>query len=89
MIEWIRENVGEWLERSLETYYPVVFIDAIQIKVRRRSVAHEAFHVVLGVTPERKREVLAIVHFPTESATGWQMVLEQLRERGCSGLGCW
>lgn len=87
MIEWMREDVGEWLGRSLEAYYPVVFIDAIQIKVRRQSVAHEAFYVVLGVTPERKREVLAIVHFPTESATGWQMVLEQLRERGLQRIG--
>src|SRR5690625_1841440 len=87
MIERMQEDVGEWLGRFLEAYYPVVFIDAIQVKVRRQSVAHEAFYVVLGVTPERKREVLAIVHFPTESATGWQMVLEQLRERGLERIG--
>ena len=74
MIERMQEDVGEWLGRFLEAYYPVVFIDAIQVKVRRQTVAHEAFYVVLGVTPERKREVLAIVHFPTESATGWQIL---------------
>ncbi|MEX0685731.1 MAG: transposase [Balneolales bacterium] len=67
MIEWMREDVGRWLERRLEGYYPVIFIDAIQIKVRRQSVANEAFYVVMGVTPERKREVLAVVHFPSES----------------------
>lgn len=87
MIEWMREDVGKWLQRSLEAYYPIVMIDAIQVKVRRRSVAHEAFYVVMGVTLERKREVLAIVPFPTESATGWQLVLEELRERGLNRIG--
>ena len=87
MIDWMRQDVRQWLDRPLETYYPVVLIDAIQIKVRRQSVAHEAFYVVMGVTAERKREVLAVMHFPTESATGWQMVLQQLKERGLKNIG--
>jgi len=87
MIEWMREEVGQWLERPLQSYYPVIFIDAIHVKVRRQSVQNEAFYVVLGVTPERKREVLAVVHFPSESASGWQLVLEGLRERGLERIG--
>ena len=72
MIDWMRLEVEQWLSRGLESYYPVIFIDAIHVKVRRRTVENEAFYVVLGVTTDRRREVLAITHQPVESATGWQ-----------------
>lgn len=87
MIEWMREDVARWLRRTLETRYPVVFIDAIHVKVRRDTVANEAFYVVLGVTPEGRREVLAIGHKPTEAAGGWKMLLQELRDRGVSEIG--
>lgn len=87
MIEWMREEVSDWLMRPLETYYPVVFIDAIHVKVRRQSVATEAFYVILGVTPERRREVLGIAHLPSESATGWALQLHALGKRGVDKIG--
>lgn len=87
MIEWMREDVAEWLSRPIESYYPVVFVDAIHMKVRRDTVQSEAFYVVLGVTPERRREVLAISHKPSESATGWKMLLQQLVDRGLQDIG--
>lgn len=87
MIEWMHRDVKTWLERPLETYYPIVFIDAIHVKVRRDTVQNEAFYVVLGVTGERKREVLAISHQPVESATGWGIILEELRGRGLENIG--
>lgn len=87
MIDWMHLEVEAWNNRQLETYYPIVFIDAIHVKVRRDTVQNEAFYVVLGVTPEQQREVLAICHFPTESATGWQMMLGELATRGVSQIG--
>jgi len=66
----MREDVVEWLERPLKVYYLVVFIDAIHVKIRRETVASEAFYVVLGVTPYRRREVLGIAHQQSESAPG-------------------
>lgn len=51
---WMRKDVPEWLERPLEAEYPIIFIDAIHVKVRRDTVASEAFYVVLGVTPDRR-----------------------------------
>lgn len=87
MIDWMREDVTEWLQRPLEAHYPVVFIDAIHVKVRRDTVQNEAFYVILGVTPERRREVLGIVSFPSESAGGWKMALEGLRQRGLKQIG--
>ena len=87
MIQWMREEIGQWLVRPLERYYPVVFIDAIHQKVRRETVSTEAFYVILGVTPERRREVLGIAHFPSESATGWGLQLQELRSRGVENIG--
>lgn len=87
MIEWMRRDVSEWLARPLETWYPVVFVDAIHVKVRRESVATEAFYVMLGVTPDRRREVLGIAHMPSESATGWKLHLQGLRKRGVNKIG--
>lgn len=87
MIDWMHIEVEAWNNRPLETYYPIVFIDAIHVKVRRDTVQSEAFYVVLGVTPEQQREVLAICHFPSESATGWQMMLQELSRRGVNQIG--
>lgn len=70
MVECIRTQVNEWLERGLEEYYPVVFVDCVHIKIHRsKSVATEAFHVALAVTGDGTREVLGIFNMPQESAT--------------------
>ena len=88
MIEYVRKDVNEWLERPLDSYYPVVFIDCVYIKVhRRKSVAAESFYVVLGVTDEGTREVMGIFNRPVESAQGWGEMLEELRERGAERIG--
>lgn len=87
MIEWMRNDVAEWNSRALEQRYPIVFIDALWVNVRRDSVQKEAFYVVLGVKEDRTREVLAISHQPTESATGWAILLEELQERGLESIG--
>ena len=78
-----KEQVYQWLERPLEKYYPIIYIDAVFIPVRREeSVSREAFYTVLGVKDDRTREVLAIMNFPTESATGWRLLLENIKSRG-------
>ena len=51
MLDGIRAEVNMWMSRSLEKHYPVVFIDALYVKVRTLgSVEPEAFFVILGVT---------------------------------------
>lgn len=79
--------VESWLNRPLEHYYPVVYIDAIHIKVRRETVATEAFYILLGLKQDHTREVLGIVNIPQESASGWQEVLENIRSRGVDQVG--
>lgn len=83
MIEGLRQEVDVWLKRPLECYYPIVYIDAIHIKVHRNnSVETEAFYVVLGVKSDLTREVLTIENIPQESATGWKDILEKLKKQG-------
>lgn len=88
MVECVRIQVNEWLERGLEEYYPVVFVDCVHIKIhRKRSVASEAFYVALAVTEEGTREVIYIGNMPVESATGWGEIFEALKERGLKRVG--
>ena len=76
------EVVESWLNRPLDARYPVIFIDALHVKVRRDVVATEAFFIVLGLKEDLTREVLAVVNFPTESASGWLDTLQGLQQRG-------
>ena len=88
MVECVRTQVNEWLERGLEEYYPVVFVDCVHIKIhRKRSVSSEAFYVVLAVTEEGTREVLGIFNMPQESATGWEDIFDRLKDRGVQRIG--
>ncbi|MEQ8551881.1 MAG: IS256 family transposase [Cyclobacteriaceae bacterium] len=79
--------VEAWLSRHLDSYYPVVYIDAIHVKVRRDQVATEAFYILLGLKEDLTREVLSIINIPQESAGGWEEVLYSIRERGVQHVG--
>lgn len=76
-----------WRQRRLQARYPVIYIDAIHAKVRRGSVSSEAFYVVLGLTEDMQREVLAIESIPSESAEGWGQLLAGLTRRGLEQTG--
>lgn len=78
----LKEQLDEWRQRPLQARYPVLYIDAIHVKVRREHVSSEAFYVVLGLTETMQREVLAIAPIPTESAAGWKSLFEKLQQRG-------
>src|SRR6056297_1595751 len=78
----LAEQIHAWRERPLAGRYPVILIDAIHKKVRRGHVSSEAFYVVMGLTEAMQREVLAIGNIPSESAAGWDELLESLKNRG-------
>lgn len=83
MADMAREEVLGWLERPLESYYPIIYIDCTFVSVRRAgAVRKEAFYSILGVLPDRTREVLTIVAHPSESATIWREVFRDLKHRG-------
>lgn len=82
MTSWMHEQVKQWRQRPLLRRYPVLFIDAIHMKVRRDRVATEAFYVVLALKEDHTREVLAIEAMPNENAFGWAELLKSLKTRG-------
>src|SRR3954466_3410811 len=79
----ILEDVAAWRTRPLETVYPIVYFDALRVKVREdRSVQNRACYLALGVTCDGDREVLGIWWQETEGAKFWLSVLNDLRRRG-------
>jgi transposase-like protein len=76
-----------WRERPLDSTYLAVYIDAIHLKVRRGTVSSEAFYILLGVKEDYTREVIGIINIPSESASGWQEVLQNIKQRGVEKIG--
>lgn len=87
MSQHFKEEMEAWRNRPLEKHYPILYLDAIQAKVRRETVAGEAFYIVLAVKGDNTREVLAIENNPVEHAPGWETVLSRLKERGVQEIG--
>ncbi len=79
----VLEDVQAWRTRPLERVYPIVYFDAMFVKVREdRSVKNLACYLALGVDCDGEREVLGIWWQETEGAKFWLAVLNDLRRRG-------
>jgi len=82
-----REDVDQWLNRSLYSHYLAIYIDATFIATRRdKQVSKEAYYTILGVLEDGSREVLSVVNHPSEGAICWKEELEALKERGVSQI---
>lgn len=91
------EGMSEWQNRPLDAVYPVVFIDAINVKIRDGNVANRPIYTALGVTVDGTRDVLGLwagEHGDGEGAKYWLRVLSEIKNRGvqdvcivvCDGL---
>jgi putative transposase len=79
----ILDDIEAWRTRPLDAVYPIVYFDALFVKVREdRSVRSRACYLALGVTCDGDREVLGIWWQETEGAKFWLAVLNDLRRRG-------
>src|SRR4051794_16050988 len=79
----VLEDVQAWRTRPLDAVYPIVYFDALWVRVREdRSVRNRACYLALGVTCDGDREVLGIWWQETEGAKFWLAVLNDLRRRG-------
>jgi putative transposase len=78
------DEIAAWQSRPVDPVYPILYVDAIRIKIRDGGVvANKAAHVVIGVDVEGIRQVLGIWIQQTEGAKFWHGVLTELRNRGC------
>jgi putative transposase len=79
----ILDDVAAWRTRPLDAVYPIVYFDALMVKVREdRSVRARACYLALGVTCDGEREVLGLWWQETEGAKFWLAVLNDLSHRG-------
>lgn len=76
------EQVRQFHSRPVAKRYAVIYADATYLNVRRDSVAKEALHVLLGITPEGYKEVRDFALYPTETAANYREMLQGLKERG-------
>jgi putative transposase len=88
-------EMTEWLARPLEKVYPVIFIDAMVVKVRDGQVANKPVYVVIGVSVDGERDILGLwAGDGGEGAKFWLSVFTEIKNRGvldvciavCDGL---
>lgn len=93
--EKVASELAEWSARPLDLMYPVLFVDAVVVKVRDGQVRNTPFYVVMGVTVNGEREILGIwAGDGGEGARFWLQVFSELKNRGvedvliavCDGL---
>jgi transposase-like protein len=83
----VLEDVAAWRSRPLERVYPIVYFDALFIKVREdRSVRARACYLAMGVTCDGEREVLGIWWQEAEGSKFWLAVLNDLHRRGVADV---
>jgi putative transposase len=79
----VMDDVRAWQTRPLDDVYPVVFLDALVLKIRDGgSVQRKACYLALAITMEGEREVLGMWFQDTEGAKFWMQVLTDLKTRG-------
>jgi len=95
--EKVLEGMAAWQTRPLDPVYPVIFIDAVNVKIRDGQVANRPIYVALAVTSEGTRDILGLwagEHGDGEGAKYWLRVLTEIKNRGttdclivvCDGL---
>ena len=83
----VLETVTEWQGRPLDDCYPLVFFDAIRVKVRDEGfVRNKAVYIALGILPDGTKEILGIWIEQTEGAKFWMRVMNELKNRGVADI---
>src|ERR1700733_8155651 len=83
----VLDEVAEWQNRPLDICYPLVFFDAIRVKVRDEGfVRNKAIYIALGILPDGTKEILGIWIEQTEGAKFWLRVMNELKNRGAQDI---
>jgi len=83
----VLEEVTAWQTRPLEPMYPVVFFDALRVKIRdEATVRSKAIYLALAVLPDGSRDILGLWIEQTEGAKFWMKVFSDLKTRGCRDI---
>jgi putative transposase len=83
----VMEQARAWQTRPLEPIYPIVFLDAMFVKMRHEGrVENRAIYVAVGITLEGAKDVLGLWTCASEGAKFWLNVLTELRNRGVKDI---
>jgi putative transposase len=83
----VHAEVAAWQQRALEPMYPVVFFDALRVKMRDEgTVRSKAVYLALAMLPDGSRDILGIWIEQTEGAKFWLKVFTDLKTRGCQDI---
>ena len=83
----VMAEVGAWQARPLESMYPVVFFDALRVKIREDAVVrNKAIYLALGVLRDGTRDILGMWIENTEGAKFWMKVFNDLKTRGVADI---
>jgi putative transposase len=83
----VLETVAEWQGRPLDSCYPLVFFDAIRVKIRDEGfVRNKAVYIALGLLPDGTKDILGLWVEQTEGAKFWLRVMNELKARGVSDI---
>jgi transposase-like protein len=85
--EAVMAEIAEWQSRPLDRMYPVVFFDALRVKIRDEGVVrNKAVYLALGVASDGTRDVLGLWIEQTEGAKFWLRVVNDLKNRGVEDI---
>jgi putative transposase len=83
----VMAEVTTWQARPLEPMYPVVFFDALRVKIKEDAVVrNKAIFLALGVLPDGTRDILGLWIEGTEGAKFWMKVFNDLKTRGVNDI---
>jgi putative transposase len=83
----VMEEVRAWQSRPLEPIYPILYLDALMVKMRHEGrVENRAVFVGIGVTLEGSKEVLGLWTSAAEGAKFWLQILTEIRNRGVKDI---
>jgi len=83
----VLEEIAAWQARPLEPVYPLVFFDALRVKIRDEGlVRNKAVHIALGVRADGGKEILGLWLEQNEGAKFWLRVMNELRNRGVEDI---
>ena len=85
--EAVMEEVKTWQDRPLDEVYPILYMDALRVKVRDDGhIQNRAIHVAMGVNLEGQKEILGLWAAQNEGAKFWLQVLTEIHNRGVKDI---
>ena len=83
----VLDEVRAWQSRSLDAVYPILYLDALQVKVKSQGrVTNKAIYIAFGVNLQGLKEVLGMWASENEGAKFWMQIVTELKSRGVSDI---